>query len=118
MVEVHHAALKLAQPKNQAKNTQAVEVLLDNLRSAHNVGSIFRTSDGAGIRHVYLCGITPTPDQPVVKKTSLDAENSIPWSYHLNARITAQMLREQNFLLLALETGKIPHQFLILIFPK
>jgi len=62
-----------------------VDVLLDNIRSLYNVGSIFRTADGAGIRHLYLCGITPTPDNPKLAKTALGAEQTVAWSYHANA---------------------------------
>ena len=105
MVEVHQPSSNIFKNNNQVQNSQTVAVLVDNIRSAHNVGSIFRTSDGAGIRHVYLGGVTPTPDQPAVQKTSLGAEHSISWSYHSNGKIIAQKLREQNFLLLALETG-------------
>jgi len=66
-------------------NTRHVEVLLDNLRSTLNVGSIFRTADGAGIAHVYCCGTTPTPEHPKIIKTGLGAEFSVPWSFHGNA---------------------------------
>ncbi len=62
-----------------------VDVVLDNIRSLYNVGSIFRTADGAGIRHLYLCGITPTPDNPKLAKTALGAEQTVAWSYHSNA---------------------------------
>ena len=60
-------------------------VILDNIRSAWNVGSIFRSADGFGFTHVYLCGITPTPENEAVTKTSLGAEDSVPWSYHKDA---------------------------------
>lgn len=62
-------------------------VILDNIRSAHNVGSVFRTSDGAGVEKVYLVGTTPTPidrfgrEQPEIKKTSLGASESIVWEH-------------------------------------
>lgn len=72
-------------PSQAAAPQPEVSVLLDNLRSAHNVGSIFRTADAAGIAHLYLCGITPTPDQPKVAKTALGAELRVPWSQTWNA---------------------------------
>lgn len=62
-------------------------VILDSIRSAHNVGSIFRTSDGAGVEKIYLCGPTPDPidrfgrPQPEITKTSLGASESIPWEH-------------------------------------
>lgn len=79
-------------------------VILDNIRSAHNVGSIFRTADGAGVKHLYLCGITPTPDDnPGLRKTSLGSEGIVTWSCHLNAVDLARQLKEEGYLLFALE---------------
>ncbi len=66
------------------KNKSELSVLLDNIRSALNVGSILRTCEGFGVKHIYLCGITPTPDNPKVGKTALSADETISWSYHLN----------------------------------
>jgi 23S rRNA (guanosine2251-2'-O)-methyltransferase len=66
-------------------STAKIEVLLENLRSTLNVGSIFRTADGAGVSHVYCCGTTPTPQHPKIEKTSLGAEGFLPWTYRLNA---------------------------------
>jgi tRNA G18 (ribose-2'-O)-methylase SpoU len=77
--------------------------LLDNIRSTFNVGSIFRASDGAGLRRLHLCGITPTPDNPKVAKTALGAEVTVDWSYHLNAIQAAQSLKAQGFSICALE---------------
>ena len=60
-------------------------VILDNIRSAHNVGSIFRTSDGAGVSKIFLVGVTPCPvdrfgrSQPEIAKTSLGAADIVPW---------------------------------------
>lgn len=73
-------------PSADAVGTDAptLEVLLDNIRSVWNVGSIFRTADGAGVAHLHLCGITPTPNHPKLPKTALGAEASLPWSYHKN----------------------------------
>jgi tRNA G18 (ribose-2'-O)-methylase SpoU len=62
----------------------SLAVALDNLRSAYNVGSIFRTADAAGVQHLYLYGITPTPENPKVEKTSLSAEFAVSWSHHHN----------------------------------
>ena len=81
-------------------------VLLDNIRSAYNVGSIIRSADGFNIRHVYLCGITPTPENPKVNKTSLGAEKTVSWSYSPNSLLTVRRLITEGFILYGLETGK------------
>lgn len=76
--------------------SMATRVILYNLRSAHNVGSIFRTSDGAGIEKIYLVGPTPTPIdrfgrvQSEIKKTSLGASESVAWE-HIGARDSASL---------------------------
>lgn len=81
-----------------------LSVLLDNIRSAHNVGAIFRTGDGVGLRHLYLCGFTPTPeDNPAVAKTALGAEERLIWSHHRNALDLAEQLQDEGFMLVALE---------------
>ncbi len=77
--------------------------ILDNLRSAWNVGSIFRTADAAGLSHLYLCGITPAPPHPGVKKTALGAEEIVPWSRHPDALEVVKELAGKGFYLLVLE---------------
>lgn len=92
------------EPVNQPLvSTLHLEALLDNLRSAWNVGSMFRTADGVGIRHLYLCGITPTPDNPKVAKTALGAEKAVGWSYAPNGLELAQELKGRGYHLWALE---------------
>jgi 23S rRNA (guanosine2251-2'-O)-methyltransferase len=78
-------------------------VLLDNIRSAWNVGSIFRTSEGMGISKIYLCGISPTPDNPKVRKTSLGAEIMIPWEHSNNALKTMISLKSLGYKIWVLE---------------
>jgi 23S rRNA (guanosine2251-2'-O)-methyltransferase len=79
--------------------------LVDNVRSAFNVGSIFRCADGAGVTHLYLCGVTPTPAHTKVAKTALGAEASVGWSYHTNAVDLATQLKAAGWQLWALEDG-------------
>ncbi|NPV85183.1 MAG: RNA methyltransferase [Anaerolineae bacterium] len=83
--------------------TITLELLLDNIRSAFNVGSIFRSADGAGVRHIHICGITPTPDHPRVVKTALGAEMVIPWTQHWNSLEAAQKLKQKGYTLWGLE---------------
>ena len=78
-------------------------VLLDNIRSAWNTGSILRSADGFGFSHAYLCGITPTPDHEAVAKTSLGAEDSVPWSYHKDAVKLVSGLKKVGWKIFALE---------------
>lgn len=80
-----------------------VEALLDNIRSVYNVGSIFRTADGAGLRHLHLCGITPPPDHPKTAKTALGAEQSVAWTQYRNGLDTAVTLQENGRQLWAIE---------------
>lgn len=80
-----------------------VEALLDNIRSAWNVGSIFRTSDGTGVQKLYLCGITPSPENPKVRKTALGAEVSIPWEKSNNGVHLASLLKSKGYVLWVLE---------------
>jgi 23S rRNA (guanosine2251-2'-O)-methyltransferase len=80
-----------------------VEALLDNIRSAWNVGSIFRTSDGTGVHKLYLCGITPTPENTKVSKTALGAEINIPWEKSNNGVQLVSLLKEKGYVLWALE---------------
>ena len=82
-----------------------VHILLDNIRSAWNVGSIFRSADGAGASHLYLCGITPAPPHPGVLKTALGAENSLSWSQHRSALDLVISLQAQGACLWALENS-------------
>ncbi len=77
--------------------------VLENLRSAWNVGSIFRTAEAAGFSRLYLCGITPAPPHPGVKKTALGAEETVPWSRHPDALEVVEELLARGFYLLALE---------------
>jgi len=88
-------------PPNQPQ--VQLEAMLDNIRSAWNVGAIFRTADGFGVQKLHLCGITPTPENESVKKTALGADKSIPWIYARNAVSAAEKLRAEGIRLWALE---------------
>lgn len=93
------------EPSQTAKptNTSKMAVLLDNIRSAWNVGSILRSADGFGFEHVYLCGISPTPENEAVTKTSLGAEDFVTWSVHKNAVDLVIELKKQKWKIYALE---------------
>jgi tRNA G18 (ribose-2'-O)-methylase SpoU len=86
--------------------TLSLHLLLDNWRSLFNVGSIFRTADGAGICEVHLCGITPTPAHRKLAKTALGAEIAVPWSYAPNAVARASELQAAGVAMWVLEGGE------------
>jgi 23S rRNA (guanosine2251-2'-O)-methyltransferase len=77
--------------------------LLEDVRSLWNVGSIFRTADGAGVGKLYLCGITGCPPRKEIAKTSLGAEEVIPWEYGENALDVLPGLRASGVQIVALE---------------
>lgn len=93
------------QKQIQKENEGGISVLLDNVRSAGNVGSILRSAEGFGFSHAYLCGITPTPENDAVKKTSLGAEDSVTWSYHKDAVKVARRLKTKGWDIFSLEEG-------------
>lgn len=82
-----------------------VEVLLDNIRSLSNVGSVFRSADGAGVAHLHLCGFTPTPEHRKMPKTSLGAEAVVPWTRYPDAVEAARTLSEQGARLWIVDGG-------------
>jgi len=83
--------------------TPSFSALLDNIRSIHNVGSMFRTADGAGVRHLYLCGMTASPAHPKLGKAALGAQEHVRWTYALNGVDLALSLREQGYQLWAID---------------
>ena len=89
--------------ENSREEDKIMAVLLDNIRSAWNVGSILRSADGFGFTHAYLCGITPTPENEAVKKTSLGAEDFVTWSYHKDAVKLVKGLKKEGWKIIALE---------------
>ncbi len=92
-------------PSTPPSNSPLFAALLDNIRSTWNVGAMFRSADGAGMRHLYLCGYTATPEHPKVGKTALGAEQALTWSHHPNGVDLAQTLRAEGKRLVALEGG-------------
>ncbi len=87
-----------------------IVTILDNLRSRENVGSIFRTSDAAGVSKIYLCGITPQPPHEKISKTALGAELDIPWEYHKQTWRLVDSLKKEGFIILALEKTHLPNE--------
>jgi len=80
-----------------------VTVLLDNIRSLYNVGSIFRTADAARVEKLFLCGITGYPPRKEIDKTALGAVETVPWEYFPEAADVLKNLKRQNIPIVALE---------------
>lgn len=76
----------VAQPELPVLARSPLHVVLDNLRSAFNVGSIFRTADAGAVAHMHLCGMTPYPPNTKLEKTALGALDYVPWTHHADAR--------------------------------
>lgn len=78
-------------------------VVLDNIRSLNNVGSVFRTSDAFLVEAIYLCGITATPPNPEIHKTALGAEHSVEWKYFEDTVNAVESLKENEYTVYAIE---------------
>lgn len=81
-------------------------VVLDNVRSLHNIGSVFRTSDAFRVECIYLCGITATPPHPEMHKTALGAEFTVDWKYVNNAVEAVDNLRREGYIVYAVEQAE------------
>ena len=78
-------------------------VVLDNVRSLHNVGSVFRSCDAFRIEAVYLCGITATPPSAEIHKTALGAEDSVSWKYYESTLDAVEELKQQGYFVYSIE---------------
>lgn len=91
-----------------------IAIVLDNVRSMHNVGSAFRTADGFAIEKIYLCGITGTPPHREIEKTALGATQSVSWEYHKNTTDVVDQLKAEGYTIIAVEQADdsvMLHQF-------
>ena len=80
-----------------------VTVVLDNVRSEMNVGSVFRTADAFLIERICLCGITPQPPKPEIHKTALGAEDSVAWQYYPNTLAAVEQLKADGYTICSIE---------------
>lgn len=81
-------------------------IILDNVRSLNNIGSVFRTSDAFRIEFIYLCGITATPPNAEIHKTALGAEDSVNWEYHNDTKEIIIELKKNGFTICAIEQAE------------
>ncbi len=78
-------------------------VVLDDVRSLHNVGSVFRSADAFRVESIYLCGITAVPPQPEIHKTALGAENTVEWKYFKDTLEAVRELKEKGYMIYSVE---------------
>ncbi|MGV3507950.1 MAG: RNA methyltransferase [Sphingobacteriaceae bacterium] len=90
----------------KAQQKLPIIVILDNVRSLHNVGSIFRTSDGFAVEQIVLCGITAQPPHREIEKTALGATQSIDWTYYPDTIQAINNLKAKGYQIIAVEQAK------------
>ncbi len=86
----------------QAEKTPLI-VILDDIRSLHNIGSVFRTADAFLVEKIYLCGITATPPNKEIHKTALGATDTVAWEYHKNVLEVIEKLKSEDVSVWAVE---------------
>ncbi|MBM3288752.1 MAG: RNA methyltransferase [Candidatus Hydrogenedentes bacterium] len=99
--EPHYQRVPRERLPSMARNP--IHVVLDNLRSAFNVGSIFRTADAGAVAHVHLCGMTSYPPNKKLEKTALGALDYVPWTHHSDTRAALERLRGEGVESVAIE---------------
>jgi len=87
----------------KSSKKKPVVIVLDNIRSAHNVGSIFRTSDAFLITKLILCGITPTPPSNEIRKSALGSTNSVEWAKEEETNIAINQLKKEGYYIVGVE---------------
>jgi len=85
------------------KKKQPIVIVLDNIRSAHNVGSVFRTADGFALSHIYLCGITARPPHKEITKTAIGATEAVTWSYAEDVSACVSELKDKGYQIIGIE---------------
>jgi 23S rRNA (guanosine2251-2'-O)-methyltransferase len=93
---------------NEFKHSEKMRIIvvLDNIRSMHNVGSVFRTADAFLLQGIYLCGYTPQPPHRDIHKTALGATETVEWKYFDNITDVVKFLRDAGFKIFAVEQVK------------
>ena len=99
MDELHRISVE----EFKAADKLPLTVVLDNVRSQNNIGSVFRTSDAFRVERIFLCGICSTPPHRDIHKTALGAEESVAWSYHEETADCIRALKEEGYKIYAVE---------------
>ena len=101
----------------KAASKQPITVMLDNVRSLNNIGSVFRSADAFLIEKIYLCGITATPPHKDIQKTALGATEAVTWDYEKDTLSLVKRLQKEGVVVLAIEQAE-GAQSLLDFFPK
>ena len=96
--------ISVSEFKNTSKSP--IVIILDNIRSAHNVGSIFRTCDAFLISEIILCGITATPPNKEIRKTALGSTESVDWRYFDKIEEVVLNLKKEGFQIISIEQAR------------
>ena len=97
---------RLSVDEFKQKDKNPLIIVLDNIRSMHNVGSIFRTGDSLLVEGIYLCGITGQPPHKEIRKTALGADESVHWEYFTETVEAVDKLKQEGYILLGLEQAE------------
>lgn len=101
-----HETIKNSRPSELTlidRERRKIYVIADNIRSLHNIGSLFRTSEAAGIEKLYLVGISGTPPRKEISKTAIGAEKNVPWEYHADIVPLLTYFKSQQIPIVVLE---------------
>ncbi len=103
MRKLSHQEIVERQETRQRQPPVPLTVVLDNIRSLHNVGAMFRTADGVGVEKMFLCGVTGAPPQAQISKTALGAEERVPWEYRKKALSAVREMKDRGYQIVILE---------------
>jgi 23S rRNA (guanosine2251-2'-O)-methyltransferase len=111
MRKLIHEEIVCRQSKKSSEDRLPLCVVLNNIRSLYNVGTIFRTADGIGVEKLWLCGITGYPPQSGIAKTALGAEENVSWEYRKEILPLLRELKQKGYQIVLLEQihGSIAH---------
>ena len=111
MRKLTHEEIVSRQVKRASSPRLPLCVVLNNIRSLHNVGTIFRTADGAGVEKIWLCGITGYPPQGGIAKTALGAQDHVPWEFREDVLGLIKELKNEGCQIVLLEQmhGSVSH---------
>lgn len=100
---INEELLRLSAEDFKQADKMPIVVVLDNVRSCNNVGSVFRTSDALLVSKICLCGITATPPDKEIHKTALGAENTVSWEYFPTTEEAVKSLKNEGYTIIAIE---------------